>query len=435
MRRSLLALVGLLLVTGCSENTDELLPSATIGPEGGRVGRGLVVLDVPAGALDAPQLIAVFDVVDRSQLSFPGEAVSNFYRFEPQGLTLKTPATVSFGEVSAARPAIVWSTASDEDLLEAIESVMVDGRLVANVSHFSIGGVANQADATLDAGVTDTGPTDTGEVDTGALDAGPDDTGALDAGPDDTGAPLDAEPEDTGAPLDAEPEDTGAPLDAEPGDTGAVTITPAVLPLADACLTVTDPLQVQGGTAASWRVLDPAELGQWLPQSPYPGATVDSAGVLTRPPTYLLSGYQWSAGVEVTLTDGRTATQVWPFFSSGMGQYVVGVGNGPAIFTRPIPSIPAISQANINGWVPVQVAMPLSQHPCAGVRYTEDSSLCSGLVPGGFMGLDLQGVLQITDPSLLALVSPGTYCLGVNAEWGTMPVYLDSAVYAIDVTP
>ncbi len=77
------------------------LTTATIGPEGGRLELptgnqlGVVLVDIPAGALSEPTVITVGTGLHSAPLPQRAFAVGPYIRFEPQGLTLSAPARLT----------------------------------------------------------------------------------------------------------------------------------------------------------------------------------------------------------------------------------------------------------------------------------------------------------------------------------------------------
>jgi hypothetical protein len=108
----------------------------TIGSEGGTVALGPVTLVVPPGALDAPQTIRITD----SHETPTGGAVAytTVFRFTPDGLVFKLPASVRFAVPAEVTSAVVyWSNASGSyDPLESTSGAGVAG---ASIFHFSAG--------------------------------------------------------------------------------------------------------------------------------------------------------------------------------------------------------------------------------------------------------------------------------------------------------
>ncbi len=100
----------ILLVGACKETTNEqteLFASALIGPEGGQVAGGSVVLDIPAGALTAETEIELRRV-EGVDLSVPGLLlVGGVVSMHPEGLGLRLPASLTF-ESGSERPAVVF---------------------------------------------------------------------------------------------------------------------------------------------------------------------------------------------------------------------------------------------------------------------------------------------------------------------------------------
>lgn len=430
------------LVGACSDgaSTPELPPSTgAIGSAGGRLALDGTRLDIPAGALTTETVLSIERLGPTANLRFEGKAVSSFYRFEPRGLILARQASLSFESPPVTDVYVVWSERGDETSLAPLPTVIDGDRLIANVDHFSIGGLVavtggldggsgsdgGQADGSIVA------PTDAGtDNDAASRDGGPD----QDMGPRDSGSSSDAGPSiDAGAAVDSGISvDVGLAPDAglKP-DAGLlpVSIGPASLPDADACVTVTASITVANGVAASWRVLTDAEISLLTTTPSYLGASIDSQGVLSLPALGLLSGGPRATGVEVTLADGRTVSQVWSFLVGGIGSYAVGSGGRPPIFiTSPLPDL---SRAAANSYAETITSFAASRHPCSGVSYRTDS-FCSGVSADGFMRLDAAGAVT---PDLSVLPSAnGSYCLGVEAVWGPQ-IILDARTYFFGIVP
>lgn len=124
-----------------------------IGPAGGVVAIDGVTLTVPEGALDKETAIAI-----AKEGSSPAgyEARSPVYRFTPDGLEFKKPATVEISYTSGAAQVVVqWSRGSGNEY-EALTTDSSSGRAKASVTHFSNGFVAS-ASGGVDGGGSDGG--------------------------------------------------------------------------------------------------------------------------------------------------------------------------------------------------------------------------------------------------------------------------------------
>jgi hypothetical protein len=109
--------------------------SALVGPAGGRVTLGALVLDVPAGALDRETEIRVEVVADSVPSAFT--AFSPMYRFSPAGLRFARPVRVRipFGG-NASLATIFWSRADGDELVP--RATTVDGdHAETQITHFS----------------------------------------------------------------------------------------------------------------------------------------------------------------------------------------------------------------------------------------------------------------------------------------------------------
>ncbi len=400
---------------------------ATIGPEGGQVGFGALVLTVPPGALTLETQIRVSEVSDVQALRFAGEPVSLFYRLEPAGLTFDIPAVVRFVADGVRRPQIVWSESANPTRLGPLDTLVESGFVVANVTHFSVGGVVE-----LSVELADAGPTDVG-ADAGPADATPD-TGPMDASPSD--GPSDATAADAGA-SDAGATDSGwvdsGPIDGSMPDTGvAPAVFPATLNAPDACLTRTTTLSVPGRVVTSWSPLSYEQLQFEFLVTPYGNTDFDPAtGVVTFWPTGTLSGYQRGFGVRAMLAGGGTVERVWTFVAPGLGSYAFGNGGVP-VFTAS--AIPDVSRATAAAYSQT-IAAPAATHPCSGVSYRiESTSNCNGAPGGPFMTLQGSGVLTV-DPSGLVDRPDGRYCIRVHAEKLSSQVYFHTVDYSFLLGP
>jgi len=134
------------LVAGCGGATSGP-GSAVIGPSGGRLIAGGVIVDVPPGALPA-EFTLVVAPLSAAQVPIPpgGLAVITAAQFEPDGLAFALPVTITF-PLNARLPAgqtlpLRWVQSSAWQDSGFLAVVSGDGRTaVANVSHFSVYGV------------------------------------------------------------------------------------------------------------------------------------------------------------------------------------------------------------------------------------------------------------------------------------------------------
>ena len=220
MRRLVLFFV---VLCACSED-DPIAPS-TIGREGGRVETENVALQIPAGAVDSPIRFRISALEDPGEFTHPGDLVSAFYRFEPEGLQFARPVRVSFAAADGDDAAIVWSRPDAPNILDVVSTERVNGQLVASVTHFSVGGVVVLAGSAPDAGSRDAGPPDAEvkDADVSGVDAGPADGGTVDATVQDASA-ADVSVPDTGIDMDA-----GSLPDAATADAGFCNVSPASL--------------------------------------------------------------------------------------------------------------------------------------------------------------------------------------------------------------
>lgn len=134
------ATVTLIVVFGpaiaCSPTRESNASSTTrvVGDQGGALILGDAVLEIPAGALAAPQAITI----TRSDETAPSgyESSTAVYRFDPEGLIFRKPATLSFA-TRAEGGSIIWSQGPDR--FEPLATRSVEGRARADIAHFSRG--------------------------------------------------------------------------------------------------------------------------------------------------------------------------------------------------------------------------------------------------------------------------------------------------------
>lgn len=112
------------------------MAAGEIDERGGTVAAEGVTLIVPAGALDKPTTITI-RVAEPTRAE--DETYSPVYRFEPEGLSFKVPATVSIAHASGADPAIYWTSSLDPEIF-VLSPGQDDGtKATASVAHFSRG--------------------------------------------------------------------------------------------------------------------------------------------------------------------------------------------------------------------------------------------------------------------------------------------------------
>lgn len=248
--------------------------SAIIGPSGGEVVLGSMVLDVPAGALGA--VVTITASVDPSGPPPGFVASSPVYRFLPEGLNFAVPATVRMGtDGSLPMASVYWSQPSEAGF-EALPTTWVDTTATALVTHFSggfVGAPSSDTDGAApadDAGSADATPADEGPTspssDGGLGESSTDGAAAADAtatpqGAGDGGA---APPTDAGSSnsdvdggADASGVDSGAGPDAGPSPqpiviTGSLTFVPPDGGTnADAAVGSWDPIVISGSVTGT----------------------------------------------------------------------------------------------------------------------------------------------------------------------------------------
>jgi hypothetical protein len=152
-RRILLVVAALVAASACTQAhvpmpTDEVEadpppPAGTtvsemIGPEGGRVEIGTLVLEVPPGAVASRQEISITVTADRVPGAFT--AYSPVYRFGPDGATFATPLRISIPYSGHSRLAtIFWTSEDGGGAYVPLETTVEGARAFASVSHFSEG--------------------------------------------------------------------------------------------------------------------------------------------------------------------------------------------------------------------------------------------------------------------------------------------------------
>jgi len=127
--------------------------TATIGPAGGslsaRGSNGVEFeLSIPAGALTAPQAIALTPVKHFAGLPFSGADVAGA-ALEPDGLQLARPGTLTISGAGKFSPDSVAFAFGDASEFEVAAPVVAGRRIVIPVSHFSQHGAAEAAEADI----------------------------------------------------------------------------------------------------------------------------------------------------------------------------------------------------------------------------------------------------------------------------------------------
>jgi hypothetical protein len=117
-------------------------PVQDIGPEGGTVTEGGVVVTIPPGALEERVSIRV----EPSTIVPAGFIVDGgVLRFSPSGLKFAVPITVSF-PAGTPEGHVFWTVDGDETKFERLETAFADGRAIAHPTHFSEGFVGRAED-------------------------------------------------------------------------------------------------------------------------------------------------------------------------------------------------------------------------------------------------------------------------------------------------
>ncbi|MCH9686911.1 MAG: hypothetical protein K0V04_36085 [Deltaproteobacteria bacterium] len=104
----LVATVGLVACKPAEDQQADVFASALIGPDGGQVAGGSVVLDIPAGALTAETEIELRRA-EGVDFTVPGVLqVGGVITMLPEGLQLRQPASLTFDGIGGERPAVVF---------------------------------------------------------------------------------------------------------------------------------------------------------------------------------------------------------------------------------------------------------------------------------------------------------------------------------------
>lgn len=118
--------------------------SLSIGSEGGEVDLDGAKVNLPVGAIDE-----TVEIVVSVDATYPedegGSSFSAVYEFQPDGITFNAPVRVELPFTGDAADAVIyWSSESDPDVFEPVETTIEDQRAVAYVSHFSRGVVRHR---------------------------------------------------------------------------------------------------------------------------------------------------------------------------------------------------------------------------------------------------------------------------------------------------
>ncbi|HZX93444.1 MAG TPA: hypothetical protein VFE90_02935 [Myxococcales bacterium] len=131
-----LALSCIVLVACGGGQTTPPATSTTIGPLGGVVQMPSgPALNIVAGALQADTTITV-----RARSSAPGDALSTVYEFEPAGLTLARPATLSIPVGAGVQTAsLFWTRAGTANDFDSVPAMVQNGAASATVDRLGAG--------------------------------------------------------------------------------------------------------------------------------------------------------------------------------------------------------------------------------------------------------------------------------------------------------
>jgi hypothetical protein len=138
--------IAILFSFSCSSGgSSDKAASATVPVTGGTVSTpGGTAIEVPDGALGAAATIGITPV----DLNPAGVTrLSNAYRFTPSGQTFAKPVTVRIKVTESIKgtPLLFWSKEGDESKFEAVTGVLSNGVYTAEVNHFSVGFVGEDA--------------------------------------------------------------------------------------------------------------------------------------------------------------------------------------------------------------------------------------------------------------------------------------------------
>lgn len=136
-----------ILLLGCVEPYDDdetpvlVIPPTPIeiGPEGGLIEVGDLLVEIPADAVPNPVEIVIYDTLQDPPSEY--DALSTVWSFEPHGLIFNSPITVSVPfSPSDSLAALHWS--NDAGGYDRITATREEGRMVAQIEHFSTAFVA-----------------------------------------------------------------------------------------------------------------------------------------------------------------------------------------------------------------------------------------------------------------------------------------------------
>ncbi|WP_394824868.1 hypothetical protein [Pendulispora albinea] len=168
MRTFFSLLLGLSMVTvwsaACSDSNSARPPAgqgdagdpigppvhAAVGPAGGTIAATGATLRIPAGALQSEVNIVLTPLAEAAPQGYSSR--SPIYRFEPDGLQFRVPAEIEFAvDGHRAEDTVFWS--EPDGRFTARPSTAHEGKLRANVVHFSKGFVGEQRADAGDAGI------------------------------------------------------------------------------------------------------------------------------------------------------------------------------------------------------------------------------------------------------------------------------------------
>ena len=135
------------LLLACNPNTTvEPLPTI-VGPDGGQVVSGGVVLDIPEGALDAPVVIQLVDTGMAAPAPYDG--LSTVWAIEPAGLVFSQPVQLQIPyDTRDSVPRFFWSDGAGG--YASLEASFADGVATASIDRLSRGFVAARPVETIE---------------------------------------------------------------------------------------------------------------------------------------------------------------------------------------------------------------------------------------------------------------------------------------------
>ena len=154
---------------GNSKADSEQVAGAIIGPNGGELRLGKLVLEVPAGALAEETQLAVRVI----EPSFEGyEVVGPAHEFWPPGLTFASPARLRFELAKEVEGAALYRGETLDDPIERVEATIEGRQVEAQLHGFSFyvvlkasGGGGGNGEFVLDGARYSSLPVSSGEID------------------------------------------------------------------------------------------------------------------------------------------------------------------------------------------------------------------------------------------------------------------------------